>query len=119
MHFRFVAAAVLSATLISAQGRGPTSGGTTGGGTTTTPPSTGIPGRTTGTSNNNSPLSTNPFPGDTPRPILITGKIMLDDGTPPPAGILIERICAGGRPHPEAYTDSKGHFSVTLGQEIG
>lgn len=62
---------------------------------------------------------TSPFPGDIPRPIMITGKVVLSDGTPPPPSILIERVCASGRPHPEGYTDSKGHFTFTLGQEIG
>ncbi|MCL4403055.1 MAG: tetratricopeptide repeat protein [Acidobacteria bacterium] len=40
---------------------------------------------------------------------------MLDDGTPPPDSVVIERVC-NGNPRPEAYTDSKGRFSFQLGQ---
>ncbi|HBY58977.1 MAG TPA: hypothetical protein DEH78_04100 [Solibacterales bacterium] len=43
---------------------------------------------------------------------------MVDDGLPPPEPVLIERIC-NGQPRPEGYTDSKGRFSVTLGQNQG
>jgi tetratricopeptide (TPR) repeat protein len=39
----------------------------------------------------------------------------MDDGTPPPESVVIERVC-NGNPRPEAYTDSKGHFSFQLGQ---
>jgi len=49
------------------------------------------------------------------RPIFLSGKVMLDDGTPPPEPVVIERVC-GGNPRPEAWTDSKGHFSFQLGQ---
>src|SRR5262249_57564148 len=47
------------------------------------------------------------------RPIFLSGKVMLDDGTPPPETVVIERIC-NGNPRPEAYTDSKGRFSFQL-----
>ena len=50
-----------------------------------------------------------------PRPIFLSGKVMMDDGTPPPEAVVIERVC-GGNPRPEAWTDSKGHFSFQLGQ---
>jgi tetratricopeptide (TPR) repeat protein len=49
------------------------------------------------------------------RPIYLTGKILMDDGTPPPPQILIERVC-NGIVKPEGYTDSKGRFSFQLGQ---
>ncbi len=51
---------------------------------------------------------------DMPRPIFLSGKVMLSDGTPPPDSVVIERVC-NGVPRPEAYTDSKGHFSIQLG----
>jgi tetratricopeptide (TPR) repeat protein len=118
MLYRLIAVSSIAALSIYGQGRGGSTGSSTGSstgggasaGTVTTP------GR--GTTSN---LPTNPstFPTDAPRPILITGKVVLDDGTPPPTGILIERICAAQRPHPEGYTDSKGHFTITLGQEMG
>jgi tetratricopeptide (TPR) repeat protein len=49
------------------------------------------------------------------RPIFLSGKVMMDDGTPPPEAVVIERVC-GGNPRPEAWSDSKGHFSFQLGQ---
>ena len=52
---------------------------------------------------------------DFQRQIYVSGKVMLDDGTPPPESILVERVC-NGTPRPEGYTDSKGRFSFQLGQ---
>jgi TolA-binding protein len=53
-----------------------------------------------------------------PRPIYLSGKVVLDDGTPPPEPVTIERVC-NGQPRPEAYTDTKGRFSFQLGQNTG
>lgn len=50
------------------------------------------------------------------RPIFLSGKVMLEDGTPPPESVVIERVC-NGQVRPEAYTDSKGRFSFQLGQQ--
>jgi tetratricopeptide (TPR) repeat protein len=47
--------------------------------------------------------------------MFLTGRVILQDGSPPPQPALIERICAG-HAHPEGYTDSKGAFSIRLGQ---
>jgi tetratricopeptide (TPR) repeat protein len=49
------------------------------------------------------------------RPIFLSGKVMLEDGTPPPESVVIERVC-NNVIRPEAYTDSKGRFSFQLGQ---
>jgi tetratricopeptide (TPR) repeat protein len=49
------------------------------------------------------------------RGIFLEGKVVLDDGTPPPDNIVIERVC-NGRGRPEAYTNSKGQFSFQVGQ---
>jgi tetratricopeptide (TPR) repeat protein len=49
------------------------------------------------------------------RPIMLSGKVMMEDGTPPPELVLIERVC-NGVAKPEGYTDSKGRFSFQLGQ---
>jgi len=49
------------------------------------------------------------------RPVFLSGKVVLDDGTPPPEPVIIERVC-NGVPRPEGYTDSKGRFSFQLGQ---
>lgn len=56
-----------------------------------------------------------PFPDMEPRPVFLSGKVMLEDGTPPPDPVVIERVC-NGVARPEAYTDSKGRFSFQLGQ---
>ena len=52
---------------------------------------------------------------DMPRPIFISGKVMLEDGTPPPESVTIERVC-NGTARPEGYTDSKGRFSFEVGR---
>lgn len=52
------------------------------------------------------------------RPIYLSGKVLLDDGTPPGEQVVIERIC-NGVVRPEAYTDTKGRFSFQLGQNTG
>ena len=50
------------------------------------------------------------------RPIFLSGSVKLADGTPPPASVVIERVC-GGAVRPEAYTDSKGNFSFAVGEK--
>jgi tetratricopeptide (TPR) repeat protein len=56
------------------------------------------------------------FPDQTmQRPIFLSGKVMLDDGTPPPDFVVVERVC-NGIAKPEGYTDSRGRFSFQLGQ---
>ena len=49
------------------------------------------------------------------RQIYLSGKVVMEDGTPPPDQVVIERVC-NGQPRPEGYTDSKGRFSFALGQ---
>ena len=52
------------------------------------------------------------------RAMYLSGKVQMDDGTPPPQSVTIERVCGGYR-KAEAYTDSKGRFSFQFGQEQG
>jgi tetratricopeptide (TPR) repeat protein len=52
-----------------------------------------------------------------PPPVRILGKVVLEDKSPPPAPVLIERIC-GGMAHPEGTTDAKGNIAVDLGHDI-
>jgi tetratricopeptide (TPR) repeat protein len=40
------------------------------------------------------------------------------DGTEPPDRVLIERLCANNNVRSEGYTDSKGRFSLQLGQSL-
>jgi tetratricopeptide (TPR) repeat protein len=92
-------------------------GGGAGGGVTSPNPGAGnttspFPGRTNPTQNPNDRMQ---FPEMGPRPIFISGKVLMDDGTPPTEQVVIERVC-GSTPKPEGYTDSKGNFSFELGR---
>jgi tetratricopeptide (TPR) repeat protein len=49
------------------------------------------------------------------QPLRISGRVMVDDGTPIGFPATIERVC-GGNPHAEGYTDNQGYFSLMLGQ---
>jgi tetratricopeptide (TPR) repeat protein len=112
-----VAAAGLMLQPIFAQGRG--GGGTTAGGggagvgagsTTTTPtaPTTTRPPTST------TPTNPNTAPNTPQTPIFISGRVLMEDGNPPPESVVIERVCSGS-PHSEGYTDSRGYFSIQLG----
>ncbi|GAB4360025.1 MAG: hypothetical protein OHK0021_04190 [Bryobacter sp.] len=131
-----LAGLVFSSSLLAQQsGGGNTGGGTTGGGTTGGGTTGGTTGGNTGGNTGNIPGNTgnrNPsqFPTDQNRfpemdrfenrPIFLSGKVITEDGTPPPEPATIERICAGvGSPIQEAYTDSKGRFSFQVGQRMG
>lgn len=96
-------------------GGGGNAGGGGGGGVTSPNPgstTSPFPGRTTPGQN---PSDRTQFPDMGPRPIFISGKVMLDDGTAPVEQVVIERVC-NGSPRPEGYTDSKGHFSFEVGK---
>jgi tetratricopeptide (TPR) repeat protein len=58
-------------------------------------------------------------PGSLVASIYLFGKVMLDDGTPPPQGVTIERICGAGSPRAQAYTDLKGQFGFQTGRTFG
>ncbi len=123
----FIAVAFMSAASVMAQEQGtpaPGGGGAAGGGGTV-----GGGGVGGGGNNPRQPGTTPQQPGldprqqqqqipDIPRPIFISGKVMLEDGTPPPDSVTIERIC-GGIARPEGYTDSKGRFSFEVGRNQG
>ena len=51
----------------------------------------------------------------TQRPIFVSGKVVLDDGTTPLEPIRIERVC-GTSARAEAFTDRKGRFSFEIGR---
>jgi len=116
-----IGTAISILSLAAQQTAPPTQGAPPGGvGSTTTPggrPGIGQP----------TPGRERPFPESDPnqnrfpemqRPIYLSGKVVLDDGTPPPDSVVIERVC-NGQPRAEAYTDSKGRFSFQLGQNQG
>lgn len=84
----------------------------------------GTPGSVSSPSSSSSPNFGSTAPGsigsDRTGPMVLTGKVVLNDGTVPTEPVRIERVCndrSGGRPHPEGFTDTKGRFSITLGQE--
>ena len=87
-------------------------GATTGTGTGTT----SIPGRTTPTTNTNPQQTTPNTPQSMPVPVPLSGRVMVDDGTPPPETAVIERVC-NGNVRTEGYTDRKGYFSIDLGMD--
>ena len=115
-----VAAASVLAQPGFGQGRGaaPPAGAPAGGTTpgtptapgTTTPPTSNIPNLP----GNNNPNSNTTQPMGIPRPIPISGRVMMEDGTAPDQPVTIERVC-GGSTHAEGYTDSKGFFFIQLG----
>ncbi len=117
------AAAVLTLTGWAQQGGGggggqaPPGGGGAPGGTAPPTPSPSIPTpSTTGRERQQIPQlgEQQPFP-EMRRPIFLSGKVILEDGTPPPEPVVIERVC-NGVVRPEGYTDSKGRFSIELGR---
>ncbi|HXB73507.1 MAG TPA: tetratricopeptide repeat protein [Candidatus Acidoferrales bacterium] len=86
-----------------------------------TPPSTGAPATGTpsiGTTTRPPTSTTTTNPNNTspsmPTPIYVSGRVMVDDGTPLPEAVTIQRVC-NGAPHAEGYTDSKGFFAFELG----
>jgi tetratricopeptide (TPR) repeat protein len=100
-----------SAALLAAQAR-PGGGGGAGG--------TG--GRTSGGGNTTTPTRPSgfPTPGNLPLdsrgPSFLTGKVVVDDGTPLTDPALIQSVCQGNIRN-EGYTDSKGQFSLDLNSQ--
>ncbi|WP_321473553.1 tetratricopeptide repeat protein [uncultured Paludibaculum sp.] len=52
---------------------------------------------------------------DIQRPIYLSGRLMMDDGNPPPETVMMMLVC-NGQPRPQGYSDLKGRFSISLGQ---
>src|SRR5215469_4758523 len=86
----------------SGSGGGRPAGGVSGANTPTNPgPGTNLPNRL-------------PNPDMGSRPMFLSGKVVVDDGTPLTDAAIIQTICRGNI-RDEGYTDSKGAFSVQLG----
>jgi tetratricopeptide (TPR) repeat protein len=93
------------------QTKPPVTGG--GGGATVPPPR---PGTTTQPNfPSNTPTTSNP--DLIQRPVYISGKVRLDDGTPPPEPVALQLICRG-TPHSIGYTDAKGTFGIDLNNRM-
>jgi tetratricopeptide (TPR) repeat protein len=94
---------------------GASTGSTNPGGSANTP----TPGRPTNlpsTPTTNPNQNPNQNQNQIQRTIFLSGKVMMDDGSPIPPNIVIQRVC-NGNPRSVAYTDSKGHFSFQWGQQ--
>ncbi|HEY3442449.1 MAG TPA: tetratricopeptide repeat protein [Paludibaculum sp.] len=95
-------------------GTGGGGGSTAGGGGATTPTPPRQPTQPT-TNPSMTGAGRQPTVMDIQRPIYLTGRLMLDDGNPPPESVVMMLVC-NGQPRPQGYSDTKGRFSVTLGQ---
>ena len=85
-------------------------------------PGTSSAGTVSGTSNAPSQpatpqISPGPYP-DTQMPIFLSGRVLMDDGTPPDASIPIQRVCSGS-PRTVAFTNSRGQFNFQWGSPTG
>ena len=93
--------------------------GTTTTGTTTGSGSTGtLPTTNTGTTNSPTNSTTNPSGSVALPTIMLSGRVMIEDGTAPSDSVVIERVC-NGSPHAEGYTDTRGYFIIQLGASNG
>jgi Flp pilus assembly protein TadD len=98
--------------LMAQKGQSPPAGNT--GNTPTGPGTVSTPGRTT-----QPPQQQNPVEIPRPQmPIFLSGRVMMEDGTPPPNSLSIQRLCSGS-PHTVAYTNSKGQFNFEWGSPSG
>jgi TolA-binding protein len=81
---------------------------------------TGGLGGTTPTAGNGGQTGAQPTPGlgsrggDVSRPIYISGKVLIEDGSAPPENVTIERVCSGIS-KVVAYTNEKGDFNFQWG----
>lgn len=119
-----MSAALMCAVTVWAQGGGTPGGGATTGGNTTNPGGGrgGQPGNTPGgqqPGGRNDPFGQPnqqqpQFPNQqVQRPLILSGEVMLEDGSPPPGPVRIYLDCNGQR-QPAGYTSAKGTFSVDL-----
>ncbi len=60
----------------------------------------------------------NPVPGHMEIPTQMSGKVLMEDGSPPPEQVTVEKVCGGGVPEPVARTDPKGGFVVRSRSEL-
>ena len=92
---------------VFAQGKAPS----TGPGNPNVPSPTGPTIGNSPTFPNNYPNSTGP--GQLETPIFLTGKVVMDDGTPPPDRVAVQIVCRA-QPRTIGYTDRKGNFSADM-----
>ncbi len=93
----------------SATGQGSGTGGMSG-----TTPTISSGGQTTVSTNPNLGSSGAARNTDLARPVFISGKVVMQDGSPVPMNVNIQRVCSGVS-RTVAYTDSGGRFSFQWG----
>lgn len=117
MYCRSVVLSIAALTCsVSGFAQRPGGGGSGGGGR---PGGMGSPGTSTTNGNSNSfPNSSrnNGTTGNGTRAIFLFGSVIFDDGSKASSDIRLERVC-NGNPRLEGHTDSKGKFSLQLGQD--
>src|SRR5438270_3273517 len=84
-------------------------GGGGGGGSGGGRPTGGVPG------GGRTSIPTMSIPSEQPRPLFISGKVVVDDGSELTDQATIQSICKGRR-HMEGYTDSHGAFNLEMGR---
>lgn len=110
-----VAAGALALGSLVAQTAGSGSGSRAGSGTPA--PSVGTqPGRGTAPGNQSAGIDDGTL---TSMPIFLSGKVLMDDGSPLPQGLTIQQVCGSNSAKTVSHTDSKGHFSFQWGHPIG
>lgn len=87
------------------KGTGTSTGSTGSTGSAGTLPTTGSTTTTTNSSTGGTAA---------PPPVMVSGRVMLEDGNPVTESVQIERIC-NGNARAEGYTDTKGYFVIQLG----
>lgn len=69
------------------------------------------------TNNSSMGFPTSPTTPTFSQPLYIWGKVVFENGGPPPEPVAVERVC-NGTTRKEGYTDLKGEFSFQLGQNF-
>lgn len=114
MYFGVVACA--AAGLLQGQAPAPAPAPTAPAPTAPTAPPTPSPTPTIPTTPGRGGATTTPPVATPPRPIFVSGRVILHDGGELPERATIERVCSTNIVRAEAYTDSKGNFSFQIGQ---
>ncbi len=70
-------------------------------------------GRTTNPTQPTIPNPTQQTPDFSQRPLFLSGKVIMEDGTAPPEAVMIQLVCRA-TPRSVGRTDSKGSFSIDL-----
>ncbi len=109
-----MAAAFAATLLIPAFSQGTSTGTTTGTGGSGTKAPSGSVGSTPSVNGTNSPNNTTQQ--TMPQMMRVSGRVVMDDGSALSFPATNERICNAANPHAEGYTDTKGYFSLVLGQ---